>query len=90
MRVSTRASICEVSVTTGQPPRLSNVAGGPNLNLGGFVNRSSFTFGGANAETIGQALAMEHWESIAALGATRLYAVDGLTVRIHETSVPSA
>lgn len=35
-----------------------HVVGGPNLNLGGFVNRSAFTFGGPNAETIGQALAM--------------------------------
>jgi hypothetical protein len=35
-----------------------HVVGGTNLNLSGFVNSSSFTFGGANAETIGTALGM--------------------------------
>jgi hypothetical protein len=35
-----------------------HVVGGPVLNLQGFVNRDSFTFGGANAETLGQAQAL--------------------------------
>lgn len=35
-----------------------HVAGGPNLSLSGFVNTSSPTFGGPNAETISTGLAM--------------------------------
>jgi hypothetical protein len=35
-----------------------HLEGGSNLNLEGFVNKDSFTFGGPNAETLGQALAM--------------------------------
>jgi hypothetical protein len=35
-----------------------HVEGGPNLNLGGSVNKDRFSFGGPNAETLGQALAM--------------------------------
>ena len=35
-----------------------HLEGGANLTLEGFVNKSSFTFGGPNAETIGQAYAM--------------------------------
>ena len=35
-----------------------HLEGGANLTLQGFVNKSSFTFGGANAETLGQALSM--------------------------------
>jgi hypothetical protein len=35
-----------------------HVEGGANLNLQGFVNKGSFTFGGPNAETLGQALSM--------------------------------
>lgn len=35
-----------------------HVVGGPNLNLAGFVNKDSFTFGGPNAERLGQALSM--------------------------------
>ncbi len=35
-----------------------HVEGGANLTLQGFVNQSSFTFGGPNAETLGQALSM--------------------------------
>jgi hypothetical protein len=35
-----------------------HLEGGPRLNLEGFVNNSSSTFGGPNAETLGQALSM--------------------------------
>lgn len=35
-----------------------HLEGGPKLNLEGFVNKDSFTFGGPNAETLGQALSM--------------------------------
>ena len=35
-----------------------HLEGGANLTLEGFVNKSSFTFGGPNAETLGQAYAM--------------------------------
>ncbi len=35
-----------------------HVAGGPNLTLAGSVNHRSVTFGGPNAETLGQALSM--------------------------------
>jgi hypothetical protein len=35
-----------------------HLEGGPNLKLEGFVNKDSFTFGGPNAETLGQALSM--------------------------------
>lgn len=35
-----------------------HVAGGSQLTLAGSVNRQSFTFGGPNAETLGQALSM--------------------------------
>lgn len=35
-----------------------HVVGGPVLNLQGFVNRDSFSFGGANAETLGEAQAL--------------------------------
>jgi hypothetical protein len=35
-----------------------HLEGGANLNLQGFVNKDSFTFGGPNAETLGQALSM--------------------------------
>jgi hypothetical protein len=35
-----------------------HLEGGANLNLQGFVNKGSFTFGGPNAETLGQALSM--------------------------------
>lgn len=35
-----------------------HVAGGPNLTLAGSVNQDRATFGGPNAETIGQALAL--------------------------------
>jgi hypothetical protein len=35
-----------------------HLEGGPNLTLQGFVNKDSFTFGGANAETLGTALSM--------------------------------
>jgi len=35
-----------------------HLEGGPSLTLQGFVNKDSFTFGGPNAETLGQALAM--------------------------------
>ncbi|HEX6474374.1 MAG TPA: hypothetical protein VF114_04715 [Candidatus Limnocylindria bacterium] len=35
-----------------------HIVGGPNLNLSGSVNASRATFGGPNAETIGQALDM--------------------------------
>ena len=35
-----------------------HVVGGSNLKLSGFVNTSAFTFGGPNAETIGEAFAM--------------------------------
>lgn len=35
-----------------------HLVGGPNLTLSGHANTSSMTFGGPNAETIGQALAM--------------------------------
>jgi iron complex transport system substrate-binding protein len=61
-----------------------DVAGDPGLNppsvgwgelasLGADVVLAMPEVGAANA----QAQAMEHWEQIAALGATRLYAVDG-------------
>jgi hypothetical protein len=45
----------DLDVIAGAYNAGGHVAGGPNLNLSGFVNRSSFTFGGANAETLGQA-----------------------------------
>jgi hypothetical protein len=35
-----------------------HLEGGPNLNLQGFVNRGTFSFGGPNAETLGQAQAL--------------------------------
>lgn len=35
-----------------------HIEGGPNLHLQGSVNKSRFTFGGPNAETLGEALAM--------------------------------
>jgi hypothetical protein len=35
-----------------------HLEGGPILNLQGFVNQDSFTFGGAKAETIGQAVSL--------------------------------
>jgi len=35
-----------------------HVVGGPNLTLAGSVNHRSVTFGGPNAETLGQALSM--------------------------------
>lgn len=35
-----------------------HLEGGPSLHLQGSVNKSRFTFGGPNAETLGQALAM--------------------------------
>ena len=35
-----------------------HLEGGANLNLQGFVNKDSFTFGGPNAETLGTALSM--------------------------------
>ena len=35
-----------------------HLEGGSNLKLEGFVNKSSFTFGGPNAETLGEALSM--------------------------------
>jgi len=35
-----------------------HLEGGANLNLEGFVNKDSFTFGGPNAERLGQALSM--------------------------------
>jgi len=35
-----------------------HLAGGPQLTLAGSVNRQSFTFGGPNAETLGEALSM--------------------------------
>lgn len=35
-----------------------HLEGGSNLNLQGSVNKSRFTFGGPNAETLGQALSM--------------------------------
>jgi len=48
----------DLDVVAGAYNAGGHVEGGPNLNLAGFVNRDSFTFGGANAETIGQAMAM--------------------------------
>lgn len=48
----------DVDVIAGAYNAGGHVVGGPNLNLGGFVNRDAFTFGGANAETIGKALDM--------------------------------
>ncbi len=35
-----------------------HLEGGRNLHLQGSVNKSRFSFGGANAETLGQALSM--------------------------------
>jgi hypothetical protein len=35
-----------------------HLVGGANLTLEGFVNKDTFTFGGPNAETLGQALSM--------------------------------
>lgn len=35
-----------------------HLEGGPSLNLAGSVNKSRFSFGGANAETLGEALSM--------------------------------
>ncbi|MCI0583136.1 MAG: hypothetical protein L0227_09650 [Chloroflexi bacterium] len=35
-----------------------HLEGGANLNLQGFVNKDSFTFGGPNAETLGHALSL--------------------------------
>jgi hypothetical protein len=35
-----------------------HIEGGPQLTLSGSVNKDRFTFGGANAETLGQAMAL--------------------------------
>jgi hypothetical protein len=50
--------ISDPDVVAGAFNAGGHLEGGPNLNLQGYVNQSSFTFGGANAETIGTALAM--------------------------------
>jgi hypothetical protein len=48
----------DLDVIAGAYNAGGHLEGGPNLNLQGFVNRDSFTFGGANAETIGEAVSM--------------------------------
>ena len=50
--------IMDPDVVAGAFNAGGHIEGGPNLTLAGSVNASRVTFGGANAETIGQALAM--------------------------------
>ena len=45
-------------VIAGAYNAAGHVEGGPTLNLNGFVNKDRFSFGGPNAETLGQALSM--------------------------------
>ena len=47
----------DLDVVAGAYNAGGHLEGGANLNLNGFVNKSSFTFGGANAETLGAAQA---------------------------------
>ena len=48
----------DLDVIAGAYNAGGHVEGGPNLNLSGFVNKDRFSFGGPNAETLGQALSM--------------------------------
>jgi len=48
----------DLDVIAGAYNAGGHLEGGPNLKLEGFVNKDSFTFGGPNAEKLGQALSM--------------------------------
>lgn len=50
--------ISDPDVIAGAYNAGGHLEGGANLNLQGFVNKDSFTFGGPNAETLGQALSL--------------------------------
>jgi len=48
----------KLDVVAGAHNAGGHLVSSPDLHLSGYVNKSSFTFGGGNAETIGQAVSM--------------------------------